>query len=335
MQFVSEAGVTEAGIDIGGPFRELLTRATSELADPRRGLLQAAEKGGLAPTPAAAASAEGRALLRLTGLLAGKALYEGVTLPLELSPPFASLLLRRPLSLDDVEALDVELYRSLMTVKRFKGDVAELGLSFEASCNDGAGGVLCAELPGGGGEVTEENRLAYVAAVADWRLSGSLAAGADAFRNGLCALIHPGWLALFSPAELGPLLSGGAEDWRAADLRPHVELCGYGPASRTLRHFWGAVDEMTQAQRAMLLAFVTGCARLPHGGFRHLQPRFCIVKVAVPLPLLAPLTGEDVERLPTASTCFCRLSLPNYRSRRRLSDKLLLAIQSGAGFENS
>ena len=50
---------------------------------------------------------------------------------------------------------------------------------------------------------------------------------------------------------------------------------------------------------------------------------------------LAALGGRDVDRLPSASTCFNMLKLPNYRRAGTLKKKLLFAITSGAGFELS
>jgi hypothetical protein len=53
---------------------------------------------------------------------------------------------------------------------------------------------------------------------------------------------------------------------------------------------------------------------------------------------LSALVGRlpDVERLPTASTCFSMLKLPSYRRRGTLKEKLLLAISgAGGGFELS
>lgn len=54
--------------------------------------------------------------------------------------------------------------------------------------------------------------------------------------------------------------------------------------------------------------------------------------------MLSALIGRlpDVERLPTASTCFSMLKLPPYRRRGTLKEKLLLAISgAGGGFELS
>ena len=44
---------------------------------------------------------------------------------------------------------------------------------------------------------------------------------------------------------------------------------------------------------------------------------------------------DPVGRLPTSSTCFNLLKLPNYQKRATLRDKLRYAITSNTGFELS
>jgi ubiquitin-protein ligase E3 B len=186
--------------------------------------------------------------------------------------------------------------------------------------------------------VTAHNARAYVAAVADYRLCRAGAGGAAAFRAGLAALVPPPWLALFSPPELNSLLSGGASDYDVADLEAHATLSGgYSSRSRSVRLFFSVVAAFTPAERSALLRFVTSCSRPPLGGFRHLHPPFCIHKVDCPSSgtFLAMLGGRDVERLPSASTCFNTLKLPNYRLAATLREKLLQAISSGSGFDLS
>lgn len=50
---------------------------------------------------------------------------------------------------------------------------------------------------------------------------------------------------------------------------------------------------------------------------------------------LAAFGGADVEWLPSASTCYNTLKLPNYRRASHLRKKLVYAIQSNSGFELS
>jgi hypothetical protein len=60
-----------------------------------------------------------------------------------------------------------------------------------------------------------------------------------------------------------------------------------------------------------------------------------LYQVDSPASVLAAVGGKDVERLPSASTCYNMLKLPNYRRASTLREKLLYAIGSGAGFELS
>jgi hypothetical protein len=83
------------------------------------------------------------------------------------------------------------------------------------------------------------------------------------------------------------------------------------------------------------LQFVTSTARAPLLGFQHLHPPFTIHKVHGEASAFAWLGGQDVQRLPTAATCYNLLKLPSYRRRDTLQAKLAYAISSGAGFELS
>jgi len=66
--------------------------------------------------------------------------------------------------------------------------------------------------------------------------------------------------------------------------------------------------------------------RPPLLGFKYLQPRLSIgMRGGV-------LQADAQDALPTASTCVNLLKLPPYQSEETMRQKLLLAIQSGAGF---
>lgn len=96
-----------------------------------------------------------------------------------------------------------------------------------------------------------------------------------------------------------------------------------------------ATHPRTPEQRCALLRFITSTSRAPLGGFKHLQPPLTIHKVDCGASPLALLGGTDVQRLPSASTCYNMLKLPNYKRQSTLKQKLLYAIGSGAGFELS
>ncbi|EFJ40292.1 hypothetical protein VOLCADRAFT_99935 [Volvox carteri f. nagariensis] len=367
---------SEAGLDFGGLQKELLERVVSAGLDANYGLFTSTPDGLIYPNPAAERLDGGLALLEFMGLMFGKALYEGILLPVPLAHFFISRLQlltavrppgRQPL-FDDLASLDPELHKNLLMVKRYEGDVADLGLTFSAD-TDYLGCPAHHELLTGRGDmpVTNESRLLYCHLLADWHLNGKLGAPTAAFTRGLLSLIPQGCTAqytaavsqrrsqlgypsaslrLFNPREFNQLLSGAAADGPGggggaapldvADMRRWTRYSGgYSPDSTTVKLFWRVVAELTPNQQSALLRFVTSCSRPPLGGFRYLQPPLTVHKVECEAGLFAALGGRDVDRLPSASTCYNMLKLPNYRRASTLKAKLLYSITSGAGFELS
>lgn len=143
---------------------------------------------------------------------------------------------------------------------------------------------------------------------------------------------------MFSAGEVNQLLGGGeGSEWDVEDLRRHTHYSGgYTEASRTCKLFFSVVGSMAPADCALLLRFVTSCPRPPLGGFKDLHPPFTLHKVEEGASVFAALGGQDVARLPSASTCFNLLKLPNYRRAGTLREKLLYAIRNNtSGFELS
>jgi hypothetical protein len=149
-------------------------------------------------------------------------------------------------------------------------------------------------------------------------------------------VIPVSFLKMFTVTEVNELLGGGAEGIDVEDMQRNcLYKGGYSKNSSTVRMFWRVVGGMTADERRELLKFITGSRRTPLGGFAHLEPPLVIYKVDCDASLFACLGGHDVERLPTASTCFSMLKLPNYRRLSTLKSKLLYAITSKAGFDLS
>ncbi len=72
------------------------------------------------------------------------------------------------------------------------------------------------------------------------------------------------------------------------------------------------------------LQFVTGCPRLPVGGFKALSPALTVVKKTFDSPDVNP---DDY--LPSVMTCVNYLKLPDYSSVEIMRDKLRVASREG------
>ncbi|PSS32854.1 E3 ubiquitin-protein like [Actinidia chinensis var. chinensis] len=339
VSFVSESGLPEAGLDYGGLSKEFLTDISKAAFSPAYGLFSQTLTSDrlLIPNTAARFIENGIQMIEFLGRVVGKALYEGILLDYSFSHVFVQKLLGRYSFLDELSTLDPELYRNLMYVKHYDGDVKELCLDFTVT-EEALGKRHIIELKPGGKDVyvTNENKLQYVHAIADYKLNRQILPLSNAFYRGLTDLIAPSWLKLFNASEFNQLLSGGKHDIDVTDLRNNTRYTGgYTEGSRAIKIFWEVITGFEPKERCMLLKFVTSCSRAPLLGFKYLQPTFTIHKVACDVPLWATFSGQDVDRLPSASTCYNTLKLPTYKRTGTMRSKLLYAINSNAGFELS
>jgi hypothetical protein len=104
--FVNSQGVCEAGLDQGGPMKELLEQVVAAGTQPEYGLFTATEDTGLIyPHPAAEAIPGGLGLLEFMGMMVGKALYDGILLNLAFAPFFLKSLQGGRAGLDDLAGL--------------------------------------------------------------------------------------------------------------------------------------------------------------------------------------------------------------------------------------
>lgn len=327
--FLNAEGLPESGIDAGGLFKELWTSLAAIVFDPTYGLFKASEQGEIYPNPESAlcSGMPDDLAFEFVGRVLGKALYEGITIGPQFARFFLHKLLGRPVHVHHLPSLDPELYKSLMFIKTYDGNVEEDLTMFFTTSSDLSASTQETELVPGGASipVTNANRMQYIYAVADWRLNKSIDRQCAAFLRGLRDVIPMHWLSPFSAPELQALISGSPEGIDVDDLRRYTDYAGgYHAVAGTVNRFWKVLAEMDSKDKAAVLRFVTSCSRPPPSGFRQLHPRFTIVKLSAPRP---------DEVLPMASTCFNVLKLPDYSSAAVMRERLLTAIHSGAGFE--
>lgn len=295
-------------------------------------------------------------LFEFVGKMLGKAVYEGIVVDV----PFASFFLSQLLghhhsvfysSVDELPSLDSEFYKNLTSIKRYDGDIADLGLTLSYD-EDVMGQLVCHELIPGGKTipVTNENKISYIHLMAHFRMHTQIKNQTAALISGFRSIIKPEWTRMFSTPELQRLISGDNAEIDLEDLKKHtVYYGGFHGSHRVIIWLWDILaSDFTPDERAMFLKFVTSCSRPPLLGFAYLKPPFSIRCVEVSDDqdtgdtLGSVLRGfftirkrEPGGRLPTSSTCFNLLKLPNYSKKSALREKLRYAISMNTGFELS
>ncbi|KNC98370.1 uncharacterized protein SPPG_06078 [Spizellomyces punctatus DAOM BR117] len=355
VKFVNELGLEEAGIDQSGIFKEFLEEMCKRAFSTNLNLFHTTPDGYVTPSPTSFIHEEHLQLLEFVGKIFGKALYEGIAIDIPFANFIYAKLLGRYNYLDELPSLDPQLYKNLTFLKRYEGDSEDLGLTFTID-QDIFGNVVSKEIKPGGAaiSVTNENKFEYVHLMADYRLNRECRDQFKALIRGFRSIISEKWLGFFSPTELQKLMCGENVEFDVKDLRAHVRYeGGYFDQHKTIRSLWQVVSDFGPKDKAAFLKFVTSCSKPPVGGFQYLNPPFTIRYVAesdeggtqTENPVVAGARligsafgitlGKDMNRLPTASTCFNMLKLPAYKKKSTLKEKLLYAINSGAGFELS
>jgi ubiquitin-protein ligase E3 C len=365
--FVDQFGAQEAGIDGGGVTKEFLISVTTEAfsAEHGKGMFTSNERGLLFPDPIALDVVRenlktrgyletdreyrdciGTLLKRMEflGRIVGKCMYEGILVDLA----FAGFFLLKWAStgpndernykgsVNDLRDMDEGLYNGMLQLKNYPGDVSELGIDFTIADQVTPPGdpvkTVTKKLIANGDQtyVTNDNRLLYISYVARHRLVVQPALQTAAFLRGLRSIIRPNWLSMFNQSELQHLVGGDSSEIDIEDLRQNTIYSGLyeigddGQEHDTIKIFWKVMRSFTDAQRRDVLKYVSSTPRAPLLGFSQLRPKFSIRD-----------GGTDEERLPSTSTCVNLLKLPRYSSEATLREKLLYAVQSGAGFDLS
>ncbi|XP_030974239.1 E3 ubiquitin-protein ligase UPL6 [Quercus lobata] len=330
--FVNEFGVEEAGIDGGGIFKDFMENITRAAFDVQYGLFKETTDHLLYPNPGSGMIHEQHLqFFHFLGTLLAKAMFEGILVDIPFATFFLSKLKQKYNYLNDLPSLDPELYRHLIFLKHYEGDISELELYFVIVNNEYGEQTEDDLLPGGRNlRVTNENVITFIHLVANHRLNFQIRQQSSHFLRGFQQLIQKDWIDMFNEHELQLLISGSLESLDVDDLRLHTNYAGgYHKEHYVIEMFWEVLKSFSLENQKKFLKFVTGCSRGPLLGFKYLEPLFCIQRAA------GNASEEALDRLPTSATCMNLLKLPPYRSKEQLETKLLYAINADAGFDLS
>jgi len=148
----------------------------------------------------------------------------------------------------------------------------------------------------------------------------------NAFTEGISSVMPVEILSIFSGTELRDFYCGSS-DIDVDLLQKIVEYEGYTEKDSVIQYFWEVLREMTSEERKLFLQFVWARSRLPIKESDFEDP-FKIQKDT-------KCSGTEVHSaLPSASTCFFSLSLPQYQDKETLKRKLLFAINNVTTMES-
>ncbi|KAJ2787768.1 NEDD4 E3 ubiquitin-protein ligase [Coemansia interrupta] len=315
----------EDGLDYGGVSREYFFLLSHEMFNPQYCLFEysAHDQYTLQFNPNSEINPEHLNYFRFIGRTMGLAIFHRRFLDAFFTSSFYKMILKKPITLDDMQSIDAEVYRSLKWI--LDNDVTDMGFTFSVD-DERFGEHIEVDLKPGGSEidVTEENKEEFIQLRIKYRVCDRIKDQFEAFQAGFHELIPEDLVQVFDEREL-ELLIGGLAEIDMDDWKKHTDYRGYTESDQVVQWFWKFVKEMDSEHQTRLLQFTTGTSRIPVNGFKDLQGsdgprRFTVEK------------SGDILSLPKSHTCFNRIDLPPYPDYETLSSKLTLAIENTVGF---
>ncbi|XP_030637844.1 E3 ubiquitin-protein ligase HACE1 isoform X3 [Chanos chanos] len=309
-----------------GVVREWFDILSNEIINPDYALFtQSADGTTFQPNSNSSVNPDHLNYFRFAGQILGLALYHRQLVNIYFTRSFYKHILGIPVNYQDVSSIDPEYAKNLQWI--LDNDISDLGLELTFSVEtDVFGAMEEVPLKPGGTciQVTQENKAEYVQLVTELRMTRAIQPQINAFLQGFHTFIPPSLIQLFDEYELELLLSGMPEidvmDWK----RNTEYTSGYDLQEPVIQWFWEVVESLTQEERVLLLQFVTGSSRVPHGGFAFLMGGSGLQKFTI---AAVPYSSN---LLPTSSTCINMLKLPEYPSKEILRDRLLVALHCGS-----
>lgn len=259
-------------------------------------------------------------LFKFFGRFLAMALVHEENLNLRLILPIYKALLRRSYQLDDMKQVDETVHQSMRWM--LEHDASDLGLVFEA-LGRGASSATPLIENGSNIEVDDSNKGLYIEKLLSFYFKEELGEHLSAITEGFFEIVPHRYIAPFTESELELVISGQT-DIDLADWKANTEYSGELTAeSDVVAWFWNWMDKQNTETHRQVLQFVTGSSNVPLGGFKNLRGVENRVKFSI------SKAQKDGGSLPSASTCFNMLKMPNFESQADFEAKMLLSITEG------
>lgn len=311
----------ESAVDVGGPSREFLYLIAERLFSPDLGMFIVVQGRY---NWFSQCTFEGDRSFFLVGAVVGLAVHNNIVLPIRFPLVVYKRLLTpdEELTLHDLSEIDPEIVNSMKNIRKMaerNEDISQLYLTFDATIDCFGEKVNVPIAEGMGGlEVDNNNYQLYIRAYIHFILVKSIEKQFLSFRRGFELACRAPSYKLLGPEELDILVSGEeVMDWGALQ-RCATYTDGYTKSSRAVRWFWDIFSKLSNSDKLKFLKFATGTDRAPLGGLGNVK--------------LVLQRGADPNRLPVSHTCFNTFTLPDYRNKRIMEERIMLAIQHTEGF---
>uniref|UniRef100_A0A3Q2L5Y8 HECT-type E3 ubiquitin transferase n=1 Tax=Equus caballus TaxID=9796 RepID=A0A3Q2L5Y8_HORSE len=257
---------------------------------------------------------------KFLGILMGVAIRTKKPLDLHLAPLVWKQLCCVPLTLEDLEEVDLLYVQTLNSILHIEDSgITEESfhemIPLDSFVGQSADGKMVPIIPGGNSiPLTFSNRKEYVERAIEYRLH-EMDRQVAAVREGMSWIVPVPLLSLLTAKQLEQMVCGMPEI-SVEVLKKVVRYREVDEQHQLVQWFWRTLEEFSNEERVLFMRFVSGRSRLP-ANTADISQRFQIMKVDRPY-----------DSLPTSQTCFFQLRLPPYSSQMVMAERLRYAINN-------
>ena len=242
----------------------------------------------------------------------------GNVLNLDLHPIFYKKLLNHEISFNEIETVDKLSYKFIKSLEAIKteAEFSENHKDLYFAVHSSSDNSLIDLIKNGQStRVTFKDLPMYIKLYKEF-LINEINDQVSMIRKGIFDILKEGLSSLLTPEDLEEYICGSPE-LNLQLLREKTRYDSYESDSPCIINFWKALESFSEEEKRKYLRFVSGRTRLPDPrniAFEH--------KIA-----LSPINQPDMQ-MPTSSTCYFTLNLPNYSTYEILREKLRYVINN-------
>ena len=316
----------ESSIDQGGPFRDTLLQAVTDLEQSHVRMVVPVPnnrnnqgefgRDKFVPNPTYVSS-QHLQMWQFVGKLMGVALRINNPLPFNFPSIVWKLIVMQGVDRRDLRGIDesfCRIHESILVCA--KGEVEEYEMYHQVVNNAGE------EVPlFDGGEtvlVTGENNTEYVTKCEQFRLA-EFTKQCAAMREGLSTVVPIGLLNLWTWEQLESNVCG-RKGFDIELLKKHAEFRdGHSSDAEFQNWLWMSLSNFSDEEKEDFLRFCWGRSRLPiaEDGWTH--------------PFTVVSKRGDDDTLPSGHTCFFQIDIPRYSTQEIMEKRLKIALTWGNG----
>jgi len=242
----------------------------------------------------------------------------GNVLNLDLHPIFYKKLLNHEISFNEIETVDKLSYKFIKSLEAIKTEEEfyEKHKDLYFAVHSSSDNSLIDLIKNGQSiKVTFKDLPMYIKLYKEF-LINEINDQVSMIRKGIFDILKEGLSSLLTPEDLEEYICGSPE-LNLQLLREKTRYESYESDSPCIINFWKALESFSEEEKRKYLRFVSGRTRLP-------DPRNIPFEHKI---ILYQINHPDMQ-MPTSSTCYFTLNLPNYSTYEILREKLRYVINN-------